>query len=315
MNACGVFCRCLTSSDKPASAGQLHSAEPPAQPYPLWDNRETVSEYAQKANLPPTMTLDLGGGVKMEMILIPAGKFIMGKPEREDPIVGVIMLLVSGGILAALIGRIFGDAWKKQKERSGFRPQYSLGYLMLMMFVASFTVWGGVRLWQATRPVYGYCDAHPAYEVTLTKPFYIGKYHVTQEQYQQVMGNNPSGFKGKDSPVEMVSWDDAQEFCKQVSEEQKLTVRLPSEAEWDYACRFGLYEISFPYGQWCQDWYGEYKADAAVDPQGAANGVYRVLRGGGGDRPPENYLRRSEFPNHRDDFIGFRVVVPAFRTP
>jgi formylglycine-generating enzyme required for sulfatase activity len=75
--------------------------------------------------------------------------------------------------------------------------------------------------------------------VTLTKPFYMGKFEVTQEQYQQVMGNNPSHFQGRDLPVEQVSWDDAQEFCKKASEKTGLTIRLPTDAEWEHACRAG----------------------------------------------------------------------------
>lgn len=65
-----------------------------------------------------------------------------------------------------------------------------------------------------------------AQEVTITKLFYMGKYTVTQEQYQQLMGTNPSHFKGPHLPVEMVSWDDAQEFCKKISERTGQTVRL-----------------------------------------------------------------------------------------
>ena len=65
-----------------------------------------------------------------------------------------------------------------------------------------------------------------AQEVTITKPFYMGRYTVTQEQYQQVMGTNPSHFKGLHLPVEMVSWDDTQEFCKKISERTGQTVRL-----------------------------------------------------------------------------------------
>jgi formylglycine-generating enzyme required for sulfatase activity len=67
----------------------------------------------------------------------------------------------------------------------------------------------------------------------------MGRLEVTQEQYQQVMGTNPSNFKGTDLPVEMVSWDDAQQFCSKASAKGIATLRLPSEAEWEYACRAG----------------------------------------------------------------------------
>ena len=79
----------------------------------------------------------------------------------------------------------------------------------------------------------------PQHEVAISKPFYMGIYHVTQEQYEAVMGKNPSNFKGQQNPVETVSWDEAVEFCKKASEKAGKKVRLPTEAEWEYACRAG----------------------------------------------------------------------------
>jgi sulfatase modifying factor 1 len=81
-------------------------------------------------------------------------------------------------------------------------------------------------------------DNETQHKVTLTKGFYMGVYTVTQEQWQEVMGNNPSVFKGeKNLPVEMVSWDDCQEFIKKLRGKDKKVYRLPTEAEWEYACR------------------------------------------------------------------------------
>jgi len=70
-------------------------------------------------------------------------------------------------------------------------------------------------------------------------PFFLGKYPVTQQQYEAVMGKNPSYFKGANRPVEEVTWNDATEFCRQLSQKTGKTYRLPSEAEWEYACRAG----------------------------------------------------------------------------
>jgi formylglycine-generating enzyme required for sulfatase activity len=78
----------------------------------------------------------------------------------------------------------------------------------------------------------------PQHEVTVPE-FYLGKYAVTQAQWEAVMGNNPSRFKGSNRPVEQVSWRDATEFCQKLSERTGRSYRLPSEAEWEYACRAG----------------------------------------------------------------------------
>jgi formylglycine-generating enzyme required for sulfatase activity len=100
-------------------------------------------------------------------------------------------------------------------------------------------------------------DEKPVHTVTLTKSFYMGKYEVTQSQWKTVMGTDPSGFKGDNLPVEQVSWYDAVEFCNKLSEKDGLTKcytingtdvtcnwssngwRLPTEAEWEYACKAG----------------------------------------------------------------------------
>jgi formylglycine-generating enzyme required for sulfatase activity len=138
--------------------------------------------------------------------------------------------------------------------------------------------------------------------VTISKAFYMGIYEVTQEQYEAVMGTNPSNFKGAKNPVEQVSWNDAVEFCKKLSAKMGKTVRLPTEAEWEYACRagsktafgygdtdaalneyawytnnsgdkthpvglkkpnaWGLYDMHGNVWEWCSDWFSESYANA-----------------------------------------------------
>ncbi len=82
---------------------------------------------------------------------------------------------------------------------------------------------------------------HPQHRVTITKSYYMQTTEVTQAQWQAVMGNNPSKFSGcSDCPVEMVSWDDVQEFIKKLNQKEGTNkYRLPTEAEWEYACRAG----------------------------------------------------------------------------
>jgi uncharacterized protein (TIGR02996 family) len=85
-------------------------------------------------------------------------------------------------------------------------------------------------------------DEQPVHTVKLTKSFYLGIYPVTQAQWKTVMGIEPSEFKGADRPVECVSWDDCQAFCKKLTAtlRGRREIRLPTEAQWEYACRAGM---------------------------------------------------------------------------
>ncbi len=265
-----------------------------------------ISLGAEPAAQPKEVTNSIG----MKLVLIPAGKFLMGSPQDE-------------------------------KERDTDEEQH---------------------------------------EVSITKPFYLGVYVVTQAEYEKVMGNNPSWFSakgdGKDEvkdmdtsrfPVENVSWDDAVAFCKKLSElpEEKKAgrvYRLPTEAEWEYACRagtktpfhfgnslsskqanfdgdlpygegdqgpnlertakvgsyapnaFGLYDMHGNVWQWCQDWYDEnyYKNSPREDPPGPAQALNRVVRGGGwGDEGEDcrSAFRDWNEPRDRGSDLGFRVVA------
>ena len=184
---------------------------------------------------------------------------------------------------------------------------------------------------------------------------------MTQVQYQAVIGTNPSQCKGNDNPVETVTWDHAQAFCKKLTEQTKTMVSLPTEAEWEFACRagttsayhsgdteadlarvawylanskdtahpvgqkepnaFGLYDMLGNMWQWCEDWYAEdYYGNSSVEnPEGPAHGASRVLRGGSWiDIPADcrSASRGKGTPQNRDYYrVGFRIVVPAFKTP
>jgi formylglycine-generating enzyme required for sulfatase activity len=88
-------------------------------------------------------------------------------------------------------------------------------------------------------------DGH---EVEITQGFFMGQYEVTQEEYEEVMKKNPSFFKGEKLPVEKVSWNDAKEFCRKLSTIEGKTYTLPTEAEWEYACRAGVKNVAFNFG-------------------------------------------------------------------
>ena len=163
-------------------------------------------------------------------------------------------------------------------------------------------------------------DEKSAHQVTLSS-YYIGQTEVTQALWEAVMGNNLSRFKGDNKPVEEVSWDDCQDFVIKLNQLTGKRFRLPTEAEWEYACRggkksrgykysgsntiddvawyyrnssdvthpvatkspneLGIYDMSGNVYEWCQDWYGSYSSAAQTNPTGASSGSGRVHRGGG----------------------------------
>jgi formylglycine-generating enzyme required for sulfatase activity len=161
-------------------------------------------------------------------------------------------------------------------------------------------------------------DDEDQHEVKIMKLFYTGKYEVTQEQWEVVMGSNPSASKGAKLSVTNVSWLDCKEFIKKLNAKTNGGYRLPTESEWEYACRagtttafsfgdaitpkdanygdskigkpvrvgsykpnaFGLYDMHGNVDEWCEDWYEDYPAGAVTDPKGPATAESRVYRGG-----------------------------------
>ena len=162
-----------------------------------------------------SFTEDLGKGVKLEMVAIPGGTFLMGSPENE---------------------------------------------------------------------VERFSDESPQHEVTVPG-FFIGKYQLTQLQYQTIMGTNPSYFKGDNRPVEGVCWEDAVKFCQKLNHRTLGNYRLPSEAEWEYACRAGTktpfhfgdnvttdlvnYNGNYPYPSAPKGKYREQTTDVGIFPPNA----------------------------------------------
>ena len=162
-------------------------------------------------------------------------------------------------------------------------------------------------------------DEKPVHGVTLSS-YYIGKTEVTQALWQAVMGSNPSRFEGSDLPVECVSWNDCQEFIQKLNRLTGRNFRLPTEAEWEFACRggnnsrgykysgsnnlgsvawyednsggqthpvgtkapneLGIFDMSGNVWEWCNDWYGNYTSNSQTNPTGSQSGAGRVGRGG-----------------------------------
>jgi formylglycine-generating enzyme required for sulfatase activity len=190
-------------------------------------------------------------------------------------------------------------------------------------------------------------DNETQHWVILSRGFWLADTAGTQLLWQAVMGSNPSHFKGENRPVEMVSWDEVQRFIERLN---RLIpggeFRLPTEAEWEYACRagtttafwfgdqitpeqvnyfgretvevkalpcnnWGLYQMHGNVWEWCQDGYAAYPPGAATDPAGPAVGGRRVLRGGGWagvGRLARSASRFHDAPASRFDFLGFRLA-------
>lgn len=132
----------------------------------------------------------------------------------------------------------------------------------------------------------GEADEKPVHQVTINHSFYMGKYEVTQAQWQAVMGNNPSNFKGNNLPVEQVSWSDITGFIDRLNAQNDgFTYRLPNEAEWEYACRAGTT------GDYAGDldamaWYGNTSGRSRLDASeiwrtDSANYSKRITENGG----------------------------------
>jgi formylglycine-generating enzyme required for sulfatase activity len=264
---------------------------------------DAAAEVPEAPTLRREISVDIGDGVTMEFVLIPAGQYTMGSSVREQQ-------------LALQIARA-----RKDKE----------------------TI---VRV-----PAEG-----PQHRVKISKPFYLGRYEVTQTQWTTVMGDNPSRFRGSLNPVERVSWDDAQSFMAKLNAAHlgnEMRFRLPTEAEWEVACRagtatafcfgenatllsqhgwfkdnsggkthmvgqrkpnaWGLHGMHGNVWEWCWDWYraDSYGRVPRVDPTGPVAGTHRVVRGGGwrsdAGRCRSSY--RHSYPTaHREHTIGFRVA-------
>jgi formylglycine-generating enzyme required for sulfatase activity len=192
------------------------------------------------------------------------------------------------------------------------------------------------------------------YPVTITHDYWLGRFEVTQGEYASLMGKNPSHFLGDTNrPVEKVTWLESIAYCEELTKrEQKAghlpptyKYRLPSEAEWEYACEagktnlfsfgdnaaqadqyawtmensdatthpvgqklpnsWGLYDMHGNVWEWCSDWFAPYPASRLTDPLGPATGKFKVFRGGGWNQAVEFARSRNRFMMSPSNGIHF----------
>ncbi len=200
-------------------------------------------------------------------------------------------------------------------------------------------------------------------QVTLTRGYWLGRTEVTQGQWQEVMDYVPlpSFFKGSDRPVERIEWGTALLFCAKLNERERAAGRLPAgyeytlptEAQWEYACRagttgihsgdlaamawddansggethpvaqqqpnaWGFYDMHGNVEEWCADWYGGYPGGQVIDPAGAASGQFRVMRGGSWSVSAgacRSAFRGWTSPGSSRPSLGFRLALAPAPAP
>ena len=195
-------------------------------------------------------------------------------------------------------------------------------------------------------------DQAPVHDVTISRPFDLQTTEVTQAQWTAVMGSNPSHFHGDDLPVEQIAATDVDEFLRRLNgSDPGKNYRLPTEAEWEYACRagstdarygelddiawfhrnsgdtthavgtkqpnaWGLFDMLGNVWELTADWKDNYPSGAVTDPKGPATGYYRVSRGGGwfdAGAAVTATFRASPAPADRSNSLGFRIARDAPR--
>jgi formylglycine-generating enzyme required for sulfatase activity len=295
--------------------------EPP--PDPIRDSEPPAAGVGQRsvvdASVPPSREPESPTVSQSQKPLVPAQK---SPRVSVVTVVGLVIAVVSA--LAAVIVVPEGRVWlgldkpsAQREARKAVSPPREITTNIGMEFV--FIPAGTFLMGSPDSDMQAENNEKPAHRVTISQPFYLGKYEVTQAQWEKVMGTNPSLFTGNPNrPVDRVSWADIQEFITRLNTQEGWEVcRLPTEAEWEYAARagtetpryhpdinaiawyegnsndqthpvgqklpnaWGLYDMLGNVLEWCQDGLRTYTVNTAIDPMGPMSaGADRARRGG-----------------------------------
>ncbi len=287
-----------------------------------------------------------------EMVSLKNGKgsspqeklFPVGMPQRlmriqRKLLIAVGVLFAAVLVFIAAVAVVGGLLWVWESPKAAKIVKNQVGMEFVPIPAGSFSM-GSEN---------GRDDEKPVHQVTISKAFVMGRYEVTSAQWKAVMGKEPSNYKEDDFPAQFVSWNDAQEFIRRLNQKNDgYTYRLPTEAEWEYACRagtttdydsgdiemmawsdnqihpvgykhenaWGLYDVLGNVSEWCQDWYDKdyYGHSPGPDPQGPSAGQERVRRGGSWYDNRSTTLSSARARGTPDELLardGFRVVAVA----
>jgi formylglycine-generating enzyme required for sulfatase activity len=208
------------------------------------------------------------------------GEFVKGKLHGRGKQYNHKGQLIAEGVWEN--GKFTGNSSKAENNKKSSIKTPPLGEEFTVPSISMEMIWCPPGTFTMGSPISekGRIDDEFQHQVTLTNGFHLGKYEVTQAQWERVMGNNPSSFKGSNRPVENVSWKDAVDFCRKLNSIEKKAGRvaqgksyqLPTEAQWEYACR-AYTTTAYSWGNYLSDSQANYNWNKYDNRKGETHNV------------------------------------------